>query len=144
MTRPPFEVARLADVDVTPADEIPGEWRSLRNHFDIREFSANAFTATAAGQEIVHEHAETPNDDTSDVGDEELYVVLSGRALARLGDEERELEAGALVFVGEPSTVRSFTSLEPGTTVLAVGTNPGVRFVVSAWERERALPARWD
>jgi hypothetical protein len=142
--RPPYEVARLSEIPITPVDEFDFVWRQIRHFFGIREFSANVFTGEAVGDEIVHEHAERPNDDASEVGDEELYVVLSGRALARLDGEEREVEAGTFVFVGEPSTVRSLTALEAGTTVLAVGTNPGVRFVVSRWEQERSPPARWE
>jgi mannose-6-phosphate isomerase-like protein (cupin superfamily) len=137
VTRPPYAVAHLSEIAPTPAAEIPGEWRQVRHHFGITEFSANAFTATAAGEEIVHEHMETPNDGAAGPGAEELYVVLAGRAVVRLDDERVEAGPGTLVFVGEPATVRSFTALEPGTTVLAVGTNPGVRFVVSQFERER-------
>jgi hypothetical protein len=43
--------------------------------------------------------------------------------------------AGALVVLGDPSVVRSVTALEAGTTVLTLGTNPGVDFVVSRSSR---------
>jgi mannose-6-phosphate isomerase-like protein (cupin superfamily) len=146
--RPPYELCRLADIAPTPTDDswgfsIEGEWRQLRHHFGMRELSANAFTATATGQAIVHEHVEQANDDPSQPGDEELYVVLSGRVRVRLGDEHVEAGAGTCVFVGDPATVRSFTALEAGTTVLTVGTNPGVRFVVSAFEQAVSPPPRW-
>jgi hypothetical protein len=146
--RPRFEVARLSEIAPTPyrgswGFEIPGEWRQLRHHFGIREFSANAFTATEPGQEVVHEHSESANDDPSKPGDEELYYVASGRALVRLDGREVELEAGALVFVGEPAVTRSFTALEAGTTIIAVGTNPGVKFVVSMFELDVSPSARW-
>jgi quercetin dioxygenase-like cupin family protein len=146
--RPRFEIATLAEIEPSTyrgswGFEIPGEWRQLRHHFGIREFSANAFTASEPGQEIVHEHSESANDDPSRPGDEELYYVASGRVLARLDDEEVELEAGSLVFVGEPAVTRSFTALEAGTTILAVGTNPGVEFVVSRFELDVSPGARW-
>ena len=148
--RPPYEVAHLSELPHTPTDAeahglaIPGVWKQIRHHFGIREFSANAFVATEAGQEIVHEHSERANDDPARPGDEELYLVASGRARVRLDDEELEAGPGTLVFVGEPRVVRSFTALEPGTTILTFGTNPGVEFVVSRFEQHVSPPPRWD
>jgi hypothetical protein len=147
--RPRYEVARLSEIAPTPYDgshgfEIPGEWKQLRHFFGIREFSANAMVATESGQAVVHEHVESANDDATKPGDEELYIIVSGRFRVRLDDEIVEAEAGALVFVGEPATVRSFTALEPGSTVIAVGTNPGVEFVVSGFEQEISPPPRWS
>ena len=97
--RPPYEVAHLSEIPHTPTDAaahglaIPGVWKQIRHHFGIREFSVNAFVATEAGQEIVHEHSERANDDPLLPGDEELYFVATGRARVRLGEEE--VEAGA-------------------------------------------------
>jgi mannose-6-phosphate isomerase-like protein (cupin superfamily) len=99
--------------------------------------------ATEAGQQVVHEHTERANDDHDKPGDEELYVVLSGHFRVRLDDEHVEVGPGTFVFVGEPATVRSFTALEPGATVVALGTNPGVDFVVSQFERDVSPPSRW-
>jgi mannose-6-phosphate isomerase-like protein (cupin superfamily) len=147
--RPRFEIAHVSEIPATPYDgghgfDIPGEWRQVRHHFGIREFSANAMVATEAGQQVVHEHAEQANDDRTRPGDEELYVVLAGRFAVRLDDERAEVGPGTLVFVGDPSVVRSFTALEPGATVLAVGTNPGVEFVVSKFEQAVSPPRRWQ
>jgi quercetin dioxygenase-like cupin family protein len=149
LPRPPYEVAHLSDIPRTPYDgshgfAIPGEWKQLRHYFAIREFSANAMVATEPGQQVVHEHSERANDDPTKPGDEELYIVVRGRFRVRLNDESVEVGAGTLVFVGEPSTVRSFTALEAGACVLAVGTNPGVDFIVSEFEREVAPPPRWS
>ena len=146
--RPPYEFARLSEIFPTPYDgssgfEIGGEWRQIRHHFAMREFSANGFLATEAGQQIVHEHAERANDDPSEPGGEGLYYIAAGRARVRLDGEEAELEAGTLVFVGEPAVTRSFTALEPGTIVLTFGTNPGVEFVVSRFELAVSPRARW-
>jgi hypothetical protein len=148
--RPPYEVAHLSEIPHTPTDAeahglaIPGEWKQIRHHFGIREFSANAFVATEGGQEIVHEHSERANDDPTRPGDEELNPVPRGRARVRLDDEELEAGPGTLVFVGEPRVVRSFTALEAGTTILTFGTNPGVEFVVSRFEQDVSPPPRWD
>ena len=146
--RPPYELARLAEIAPTPYDgssgfEIPGDWRQIRHHFAVREVSPNAFLATEAGQQIVDEHAACANDVGSKPGGEELYYIAAGRARVRLDGEEAELDAGTLVFAGEPAVIRSFTALEPGTTVLAFGTNPGVEFVVSKFELAVSPSARW-
>jgi len=147
--RPPYEVAYLDDIPNTQSDssygfQLVGEWKQIRPYFGIREFAANAFIATEAGQEIVHLHFEEPNDDSSDVGDEELYYLVSGSADVRLGDEVVEIEAGALIFVGDASVVRSVTAREKGTTILTFGTNPGVEFVVSEFEKAMTPPPRWS
>lgn len=148
MNRPPYEIAHVSAIPATACDDsygfsIPGEWKQLRHFFGIREFSANAMVATAAGQEVVHEHAERANDDETKPGDEELYIVVNGRFRVRLDDERVEVGPGTFVFVGEPSTIRSFTALEAGAVVVAVGTNPGVEFVVSRFEQEMNPVPRW-
>ena len=147
--RPRYEIAHVSEIPATDSDDgsgfvIPGEWKQLRHFFGIREFSANAMVATAAGQAVVHEHAERANDDPAEPGDEELYVVLAGRFRVRLDDDEVEVGPGTFVFVGEPATVRSFTALDAGAVVLAVGTNPGVEFVVSRYEQTASPPPRWS
>lgn len=147
--RPRYEIAHVSEIPPTPYDgsygfEIPGAWKQLRHFFGIREFSANAMMSTEAGQQVVHEHTEHANDDREKPGDEELYVVVSGRFRVRLDDENVEIGPGTIVFVGEPSTVRSFTALEPDACVVAMGTNPGVEFVVSKFEQEVSPPPRWS
>ena len=147
--RPPYEIAHASDIPATPTDDswgftIEGDWKQLRHFFGIREFSANAMVATEAGQAVVHEHTESANDDPTRPGDEELYIVVNGRFRVRLDDEHVEVGPGTFVFVGEPATVRSFTALEPDAMVVAVGTNPGVKFVVSRFERAVSPSPRWD
>lgn len=146
--RPPFEIATLDDIADTESDDtygfqLVGKWKQIRHHFMIQEFAANAFIATAPDQEIVHEHFEEANDDSSDVGDEELYFVYRGSAIFRADGEDHEVSEGALIFIGDPSVVRSVTAKEPGTTILTFGTNPGVRFVVSPFEIEMSPEPRW-
>lgn len=146
--RPRYEVARLSDVPHTPTDErhvlqLPGEWKQIRHHFGVREFAVNAFIATEPGQEIVHEHVETANDGTGDPGDEELYYIAKGTAVVTLDGEEVEVDEGTFIFVGDPSVRRSVVATGAGTVVLTFGTNPGVEFLVSPFEREVSPPARW-
>ena len=146
--RPAYEIARLDEIPNTESDDLygfqlVGRWKQIRHHFQIREFAANAFVSTEAGQEIVHEHAEGPNDDASDVGDEELHLIFRGSATFKANGQSHEVAEGALIFVGDPSVVRSITASQPGTIVLTFGTNPGVRFAVSKFEEEMSPEPRW-
>jgi len=146
--RPPYEIARLDDIRNTESDDrygfsLVGQWKQIRHHFHIQEFAANAFISTEAGQEIVHEHIEGPNDDSSDVGDEELYVIFRGSATFKANGNSYQVAEGTLIFIGDPSVTRSVTANEPETVVLTFGTNPGVRFAVSSFEQEMSPEARW-
>jgi len=99
----------------------------VRRAFGITGFGVNAYTAAEVGQDVVEEHTE------ESLGHEELYVVLAGRATFQLDGEELDARTGTLVFLADPSVRRGAKAAEPGTTVLAVGGEPG-RHDVSAWE----------
>jgi quercetin dioxygenase-like cupin family protein len=124
--RPPFDVARIEELESLPG---PGtlRWTPLRRPLGITAFGVNAYTSTEAGQDVVEEHTERT------LGHEELYVVLTGRARFRLGDEEHDAPAGTVVFIRDPAVRRGATAAEAGTTVLAVGGKPGSHDV-SDWE----------
>lgn len=146
--RPRYEIAQLDDIPHTESDDsfgfrLVGQWKQLRHYFGIREFSANAFVATEPGQEIVHEHFEEPNDGSSEVGDEELYYVAAGHAVVTADGVEHDAPQGTLMFFGEPAVVRKVVARTAGTVVLTFGTNPGVEFVVSEFEKLMSPPARW-
>src|ERR1051326_8932024 len=118
-------------------------WRPVRRRFDIRAFGVNAYTAREAGGQIVESRTE------SELGHEELYLVLRGRARFTIGDAEHELRAGQLVVVRNPALRRGAVALDAETAVLAVGGKPGEPYEVSAWEAMfAAVPAaqeeRWD
>jgi mannose-6-phosphate isomerase-like protein (cupin superfamily) len=108
--------------------ERKGNWTPIRGHFGIEAFGVNAWTAAAAGDELISDH----NEERS--GHEELYVVLSGRATFTVDGEEVEAPAGTLVFVNEPPTQRHAVAAETGTTVLAIGAKPGEAYRPLGWE----------
>ena len=136
--RPRWAVARLDDIEPLPG---PGTltWRPVRQHFDIRAFGTNAYTADEAGHDVVEPHTESPQ-----LAHEELYFVARGRATFTLDDESFDAPAGTYVFIPEPSVHRHAVAAEPGTTVLSFG-GPAT-FTPSAWEWSfRANAAReWD
>jgi mannose-6-phosphate isomerase-like protein (cupin superfamily) len=62
-------------------------------------------------------------------GQEEVYVILKGKATLRAGGEDVALEPGVLVRVG-PNVSRKIVPGEEGATILAVGGTPGRAYQV--------------
>jgi tetratricopeptide (TPR) repeat protein len=124
-------MTHIDEIERLPAFGMDSVWRPVRHHFGIEAFGINAYTADAAGKQVVEEHDELQG---AAGGHQELYVVLSGRAAFTIEGEQHEARAGTLVFLGDPAARRSAIALEPGTTVLAIGGEPGHPYAVSAWE----------
>ena len=122
-----YHIARIDELDRIPVAHGL-EWRPIRRRFGIRAFGTNAYTAAKVGDWVVEEHTE------EQLGHEELYVVVVGRARFTVGDEEFDAPTGTLVHIADPKLKRKAVSEEEGTTVLAVGGKPGEAFTPSAWE----------
>jgi hypothetical protein len=75
---------------------------------------------------VIERHAERN-------GDEELYVVVRGRATFTIGDETVDAPAGTFVHLS-PGTVREALAAEDDTVVLAVGAKPGEAWAQKGWE----------
>ena len=124
-------------------DEIEGVpvfgtlvWKPVRRTLGVTAFGINAYTAAAAGDEVVEDHTE------ESLGHEEVYAVVSGHAVFTVDGEEVDAPAGTLVFLDDPKQRRSAVARNGGTTVLAIGGVPG-KHDVSAWEYFfPALPAK--
>ena len=135
----------VSHVDELDRIEMPDGfvWRPIRRHFDIRGFGVNAYSALEVGGMIVEEHTE------NQLGHEEIYLVLRGRARFTIDGDEHELGPRQLVFVRDPSLKRGAIALDADTVVLALGGKPGEPHTVSAWEAMfAAVPAaraeNWD
>lgn len=100
--------------------------RPVRHHLGITAFGANAWTAANEGDRLLPEHQE-------DEGNEELYVVVRGRARFEIDGEAVDAPQGMLVFV-RPESNRTAFAEEAGTTVLAVGSTVGRPYEVGGWE----------
>jgi hypothetical protein len=125
-----FRTVKLDEVDEIPAVGGSLRWKPIRRTLGIRAFGTNAYVADA-GQDVVEEHDEQ----TSGAGGhEELYVVLTGHARFTVDGEELDAPAGTLVFLHEPAVRRAAKAVADGTTVLAIGAEPGTPYEVSAWE----------
>jgi quercetin dioxygenase-like cupin family protein len=112
--------------DIAELDDGRAPMRPVRHHFGIRGFGVTAWTAKNAGDRIINEHDESGSD-------EELYLVLHGRAVFELDGERRGAPAGTFVFV-PPDVKRTAFAEEPGTTVVAVGATPGRPYDPVGWE----------
>ena len=130
-----YEVARLDEIDELDDGRCP--LRPVRHHFGITAFGINAWTARDAGDRIINEH------DESDGSDEELYLVLHGRAVFELDGERVEAPAGTLVFA-RPEVKRTAFAEEAGTTILAVGGTPGRAYEPIGWEVWAPLRPLYD
>jgi hypothetical protein len=120
-----YEVAHLDEIEEVSDGRCP--MRPIRHHFGITSFGINAWTGKEAGDRIINEHDET------DDGNEELYLVMSGRASVELDGERLDAPAGTLLFA-RPGAKRTAFAEEPGTTIVAVGGTPGKAYVVTGWE----------
>jgi hypothetical protein len=139
----PYGSVRLVDVD-TLAEVAPGNpnindgaFHLVRRHFDVRAFGVNAATGNT-GDEMIEEHHEGDDEENETNGHEELFAVMSGRALFTVDSEEIDAPAGTIVFVRNPALLRSARATADGTTIFMVGGPAGVPYEISRWEA--ALP----
>ncbi len=106
-------VISLLDEDLVEFGAEPIRWLPVRRALGIGAFGVNAYRA-GSGEAVIEDHIESP-------GQEELYVVLSGRIDFTAGDRRFELAAGQAVFVADPGLRRGATALAADTAVLAIG-----------------------
>jgi tetratricopeptide (TPR) repeat protein len=121
-----YAVAHLDEIDEMDDGRCP--WRPVRHHFGITAFGVNAWTARKAGDRIINEHDESEPD-----SNEELYVVLRGRAVFELDGNRVDAPAGTLVFA-RPGVKRTAFAEEPETTIIALGGTPGKAYEPHGWE----------
>ncbi|MGN6377330.1 MAG: TPR end-of-group domain-containing protein [Gaiellales bacterium] len=119
-----YQVARLDEIDEISDGRCP--FRPVRHHFGITSFGVNAWTAAAAGDRLINQHDEVG-------GDEELYLVQSGRATFELDGDRVDAPAGTFVFA-QPEVTRTAFAEEPGTTVIVLGGSPGEVYHAIGWE----------
>ncbi|HTE58915.1 MAG TPA: tetratricopeptide repeat protein [Solirubrobacteraceae bacterium] len=130
-----FRTLRIDELD--PIEVAGVRWHPVRHALGVRGFGVNAYSASA-GEDVVEDHTEA--DDAGD-GHQEMYVVLTGHARFEVDGEAIDAPAGTVVFLPEPTSRRHAVAEADGTTVLALGAEPGVPYDVSAWEwRFRAQP----
>lgn len=122
-----YEVLSLDDLDRLPSMDGELTLLPLRRTIGFRPFGVNAWLGADAGDQVIERHREQQS------GDEELYVVVRGRATFTLGDETFDAPPGTLVHA-PAGTLREAIAADPDTIVLAMGAKPGKAFQPSAWE----------
>ncbi|MHB8470725.1 MAG: hypothetical protein ACYDCH_13380 [Gaiellaceae bacterium] len=97
----------------TQLDDIAAEkwpyWAPVRHHFDIQAFGADAWRG-GPGDEVVEKHSE------GESGQEELYLVLGGRATFTIG-------AARVAF-----------AVDPNTGALSIGAKAGEAYAAGGWD----------
>jgi mannose-6-phosphate isomerase-like protein (cupin superfamily) len=130
----------MRHIHIDDLERIPyefGVYRPIRRALGVSAFGINAYSADGAGELVLEPH------DEAKTNHEELYLVLSGRAEFKVGDETLDAPAGTLVLVA-PREHREATAREAGTTVLAIGGDEGAAGKVSPWEYWRAATPAYD
>jgi hypothetical protein len=117
-----------------------GWWRPIRRTLGVTAFGINAYTADDAGEPLIETHDET----SFGAGrHQELYLVLSGRAIFTVDGRELDAPAGSLLLV-EPGTERAAVAASANTTVLVIGGRPGSALPVSPYEHWYAAQPAYD
>jgi hypothetical protein len=111
-----WQVARLDEIERRGRD-IP-----VREHLGIKAFGINALTPGEDGT-LINDHDEAGS------GQEELYIVLDGKATFEVDGETFDATAGTFVFV-RPESRRKATG---DGTVLALGGKPGEAYQAIDW-----------
>ena len=109
-------IVKLDDVPIVPTED--GRWQALNAPLGLTGFGVNAFNVDA-GEDVDMTH------DESESSQQELYIVVAGRALITIDGEEHEAAVGTLVSVPDPQAIRSIRALEDGTRVVCIGAAPG-------------------
>ena len=130
----PYTAVQLSEIPIG-AEPEPGsyEWRPVRHYLGVESFGVNAMTAVAPGDWVIGEHSETEESATRH---EELFFVASGHATFVVAGNEFDAPSGTFVHVPDPDVRRGARAVEPGTTIIAIGAEPGAAYAVSAWEQE--------
>ena len=123
-----YSVLHIDDAEKIESDGF--WWRPVRKVLGTTAFGINAYTADAAGDDVIETHDETSS---GAAGHEELYIVAAGAAAFTVDGDEIAAPAGTMVFV-PPGTRRGATATEPDTTVLVIGGVPGAAGPRSVFE----------
>ena len=130
-----YAIARLDDIDPLPDGRY--HYRPVRHHLGIQGFGATAWAGAAPGDPIINEY-----DEDSEPA-EELFIVVSGRAIFELEGEEVDATSGTLVFTAQ-GTRRTAVAAEPATTILVIDGTPGKAYDASGWELWAPLRPLYD
>lgn len=104
MTDSTWQVFDLAEVK----DKLKGEAVEYLEFLNVPALNCGIYFLAAGSTDM-----QAPHDE------DEVYVVLSGKARMRLADEEREVVPGSLLYVSA-TTEHSFFEIEEDMTLLVM------------------------
>jgi mannose-6-phosphate isomerase-like protein (cupin superfamily) len=99
-----WEVIDLAEV----RDKLKGSAVEYLEFLNVPALSCGLYSLAAGSKDM-----QAPHDE------DEVYFVLSGRARMRLGDEEREIKPGTLLYI-RAATEHSFFEIVEDMTLLVI------------------------
>jgi mannose-6-phosphate isomerase-like protein (cupin superfamily) len=99
-----WEVIDLADVRA----KLRGEPVEYLEFLNVPAMSCGLYSLAAGSKDM-----QAPHDE------DEVYFVLTGKARMRLGDEDREVRPGTLLYIGA-ATEHSFFEIEEDMTLLVL------------------------
>jgi uncharacterized cupin superfamily protein len=124
----------MADVTVKRLDEFEavfgGGMRRVRAGLGLTSFGVQLI-------ELPPNFMHYPQHDHMHDEQEEMYVVLSGRATLQTGGEEHVLEPEVFARIG-PGEKRKFVTGEEGVRILAIGGMPGKAYEPPEFTEEGA------
>ncbi|MGH3075179.1 MAG: hypothetical protein ACRDQC_09640 [Gaiellales bacterium] len=94
-----------------------GRWQPLNGPLGVGGFGISAIVCDP-GEAFDIEH------DESESGQQEVYVVVAGRAAFQIGDESVEAGPGEVASAPDPMAKRAYRALEPGTRIVCLGAQP--------------------
>lgn len=118
-----MKAVHVDEIETLPVLGRTLAWKPVRRALGISAFGINAYHGVKQGDLVVEEHEDAQ---------QELYLVLRGRARFRSGEVEVDAPAGTFVLC-EPDEHRVAHATVPDTVVVAVG-GEAQRFQPSAWE----------
>jgi mannose-6-phosphate isomerase-like protein (cupin superfamily) len=124
----------MPKVDLTTLPLTPtayGRWQPLNGPLDLSGFGISAIECEP-GEDIGIEHDET------DTGQQEAYIVVSGRAEFTVGDDVFVAGPGQVVSAPDPAVRRGYQALEHGTRIVCVGAVPVTGADFGAWIADSA------
>ena len=118
--------ATTKDITVKRIEELDG-FQSKPGSPKHFLYAGRGLGVTSWGMNVLNlppNHRDYPEHDHMKDGQEEVYIVMKGKATLTADGEPIQLEPGMLVRVG-PGVKRKIIPGEEGATILAVGGTPG-------------------
>jgi hypothetical protein len=134
--RAPHILERWADAEARFGEAANRKTHAVRGFFGVESFGVNAFEAHE-GELLVVPHDELGEGEQQ----EELYLIVEGRARFVCDGEAVELGPGELLYA-RPGVRREAVALETPTMLFMVGGRPGQAYSPPIWAYDWREPDR--